>query len=168
VIEVVGPDPCELVAGVLIDPVRKRPVLLRSQRLAHPAVGDVADQHMLEPERAIAGDGRELFGYDELTVEQAVEERVDVEVGHQPIERAPPEHPADERGALEDALLACSQPVDPCGDRRLHAVGNAVQLFVLPEHACDLLEEQGVALRSFEDERPLCRGDLGPREQGIR
>ena len=167
-VEVVGADPGELVTGALVDPLREHAVLLRPQRLAHPAVGDVADQHVLEAECAIAGDGRPFLRDDEFVVEQAVEQRVDFEVGHEPVQRAPPEDPADQRCALENALLARLQPVDAGRDHRLDAVRDAVEPFVVPEHPHDLLEEERVALGPVEQERALCRRHLGPLEQGVR
>ena len=163
----IGADPGELVAGAFVDPFGERAVLLRAQRLAHPAVGDVADQHVLEAKCPIARDGRALLGDDELALEQPVEQRIDLEAGHEPVERTAPEHPADQRGGLEHALLTRLQPVDPGGDQGLNAVGDAVELLVLPEHAGDLLEEQRVALRPLEHERPLGGRHLGSCEQRI-
>ena len=88
--------------------------------------------------------------------------------GSEPLQRAAPEHPADERRGLEHALLARLQPVDSGRDQRLHAVGDAVEPLVLAQHAGDLLDEQRVAFRPLEHERPLRRRHVGPREQGVR
>jgi hypothetical protein len=77
-VEVVRADLGELVAGALADPGGERSVLLRALRLAHPAVRDVADEHVLEAEGEIARDARALFRDDELALEQAVEHPLDL------------------------------------------------------------------------------------------
>ena len=167
VVEVVRADAEQFVARLLVDPLSKRLMLVRPERLAHAAVRYVADQHMREAESAIAGDRRALFGNDELPVEQLVEQRVDREIGLQSGEGAAPEHAPGEGRGLEYAFLVRAQPIDPRRDHRLHSVRQAADLLALPKHPRYLLEEEGIALGALEDERPLGGRDLDSGEERV-
>ena len=123
---------------------------------------------MLEAVRGLAGDRRARLAQEELALEQVVEQRlVVVDVGREVLERAAPEHPADDRAALQQRLRRGIEVVDASGDERLqrvrHAVGRSVARAALDEHANRLLDEQRVALGAVERllrqrRRPLARG----------
>src|SRR4051812_11922489 len=99
---------------------------------------------MLEPERAVAGDRRALLGDDEFALEQRVNERRDVLVRAEALERATPEDAADHGRALQRVLLLGREAVDPRGDQRLDRVRDALGHGAVLEHARDLLEEKRV------------------------
>jgi hypothetical protein len=72
------------------------------------------------------------------------------------MDRSVPERPADHGGRLQDALLDRRQQVDPSGEHTLNRVRDLQVLGVrgvVQEALHDLLEEEGVPSRAFDDER---------------
>ena len=74
VLEVVRTNLGELVPSPARNPRCEHLMLLGAPRFAHPAVRDVADQHVLEAIGVIARDARPLLGDDELSLDQPLEE----------------------------------------------------------------------------------------------
>ncbi len=104
-VEMVRPDLEELVPGSLAEPLGEARVVLRASELREAAVRDLADEEVLEPVRRLAGDRRARLAEQELPREEVVEQLVDVlEVGRKVLDRARPEHPADDGCALEQRL----------------------------------------------------------------
>jgi hypothetical protein len=156
-VEMVRTDLDELVVRALAHPARERLMLLGPLRLAHPRVGDVADEYVLEAECAVTGDRRAFLRHDELPLEEEVEHRADVEIGRQMVERATPEDAADQRSALQQPLDVGIEPVDSGSDQGLDAVRDPLEDVVVHQHPRDLLEEQWIALGALEHHRPLRR-----------
>ena len=71
VVEVVGADLDELLAGPLVQPVRDLDVQLGPRSLGEARVGDVPDEHVLEPIGMLAGDRGAVLADDEVAQEQA-------------------------------------------------------------------------------------------------
>ena len=91
---------------------------------------------------------------------------VDVELGHEPLERSAPEHAADDRRVLQDALRARRQ-AGRCAPRSApgRCRGSGLGAVALEQHPRGLLEEQRIAFRPLEHERALARCGVRRREQ---
>ena len=169
-IEVVRADLQQLLLGLLAQPLRKACVVLRAAGLREPAVGDLADQDVLEAVRRLAADRRALRPGDQVAQQQVVEhvlQLVGIVFRGQVIHRTREEGSAHDRAALQQDLLAGRQPVDARTDQRLQSVGDPVAAVaaLLDEHADRLLDEERVALRLLEQARRDVLRDLVLREQ---
>ena len=155
------------VGGALLDPrssarVRRRPLASR-QRL----VGDVARQDMAEQELLLADERRHRARRDELALLEPPQSGIDaVVILHERGDGARPEDAADDRRLLQRPLLARLEQIDPRGENTLHGVrqldpdelvGRRPALVppddpaAVDQVAQDLLEEERIALGSFED-----------------
>ena len=167
-VEVERADLEQLVADAFAQPLREGRVQLGAHRLAEPAVRDLADEHVLEAERALSGDRRAFLHGDELSVEQRLEQVGHVELRCERFDGSLPEHAADHRRALQELFLLGRQRVDARRDQRLNRVGNALAVgAALREHPDRLLEEERVALRLLEHHRPLRLGKPALRQQSV-
>ena len=102
-----GADLDELVGASFLQPAGKPLVQLGPLTFGQPGIGDLADQDMLEPERAFAGDRRASLGCDELARGELVERTLDVlAVAGQRAERSAPEDAADHGRAPQQRLLS--------------------------------------------------------------
>ncbi len=115
----------------------------------------------------LARDRRPRLAQQELAQEQVVEERVDVlDVRGEMLDRALPEHPADDGRALEQGLPGRRQVVDAGRDQRLERVRDAIRAAVraaLDEHADRLLDEERVPLRALQEPLRKRRRQLAGR-----
>ena len=78
VVEVVGADLEQLLVGLLAQPLREAGVILGPPGFRETAVGDLADEHVLEPVGRFTGDRRPLFARDEIAQEEVVENVLDL------------------------------------------------------------------------------------------
>ena len=168
-LEVIGTDLDELLSGPFVQPVGELDVELGPRSLDEPGVGDVANEHVLEAVRMLAGDRGAALTGDEVAQQQVVEHRLDfLELGHQVSDGAFPEDAADHRRALEQALLVLRQPVDAGGDHRLERVGDPLGgRPALEQHPRRLLDEERVPLGLLEQRAALGRRQLAIGEQRV-
>jgi len=104
-IEVVGADLEQLLAGPLMQPAREAGMEVGAHRLGEAGIRDLADQNVLEAVRRLTRDGRAGLRHEELAQEQRFEHALElVEVGELR-DRAAPEDPADHRSSLKDGFL---------------------------------------------------------------
>src|SRR4029453_13417720 len=74
--EVIRPNLEQLLTGPLPEPLGE-PTMVRSpSRLREAAVGDLADENVLEAIGVLAADRRARLGQDELAQEQVIEQRL--------------------------------------------------------------------------------------------
>jgi hypothetical protein len=128
-------------------------VVVGALELRQAAVGDLADEDVLETVGHLARDRRAALGEDEIAQHQAFEHGLDVELRGEMRERARPEHAANYGGTAKRTPLVRVETVDPGGDERLHRVGDALGggvAFLFDEHADRLLDEQRVSARFFD------------------
>ena len=78
VVEVVGPDLDQLVAGALSEPAREPLMVIRPRGLGQAGVGDLADEDVLEAERHLAADRRARLWQQEVPEQQVVDGLADV------------------------------------------------------------------------------------------
>ena len=168
----VGADLEQLLVGSFPAATRRTSCGTRRARLRQAAVGDLLDQHVLEPVRRFAGDRRAGLARDEVAQQRVVEhvfELVGVVLRREVVDRAGPEDAADHGAALQDHLLARRQPVDARADQRLQRIGNAVAAVpaLLQQHADGLLDEQRIALGLVEQPRLDLRETSCSRQQCV-
>ena len=126
VVEMVGTDLEQFLAGALLEPLREPRVLLCARLLGQPCVRDLPDQHVLEAEGGLAGDRGTLLAKHELAQQQVVEQRLHVEVRGDVRDGALPEDAADDSCSLQQHLGVGRQMVDTSCDERLERVGDAI------------------------------------------
>ena len=168
----VGANLEQLLVGSFAQPLRELRVVLGAARLRQAAVGDLLDQHVLEPVRRLAGDRRAGLARDEVAQQQVVEhvfELVGVVLGREVVDRAGPEHTPDHGAALQNHLLARRQPVDARADQSLQRIGDAVAAVpaLLQQHADGLLDEEWIAFGLVEQPRLDLPRDIVLREECV-
>ncbi len=133
VVEVVGPDLEQLLAGPLVQPLGEPRVELRRARPSSARRSATSRISMcLKRKALLADDRRPRLGEDEVAEQEVVEQRVDVEVRRDVLDRAAPEDAADHGAAVEQRLLLRRQVVDAGGDQRLERVGDPRRADVSP------------------------------------
>ena len=130
VVEVVGTDLDELVRQrARGEPLRHLSVEERARRLRQAGIGDVADQHVLEPVRLLAPDRGALLADEKLAVDELLQLARDrIGVLADGLDRARPECAPGDRGAAEHLPLLRRQPVDAGGDHGLDGERDAGRL----------------------------------------
>jgi hypothetical protein len=159
----------ELVVRSRAKPLGERPVERRAHALRKPAVRDVSDQHVPEPEGRLTGQRRERLARQQLSVDEVCERRVDVERRVELEDRATPEHAADQGTVAEDRAGSRRERVDARGDQRLQRVrdphGGALAL--LDQHSDRLLDEQRVPFGLLEEDAAKPVGQRRPLDEGV-
>ena len=118
------------VAGALLDEAADLEVLARAHRLGQHPVGDVADQHVLERELALARAGcprRPGRGCPSPGARSARRSRSRLSSWATRGQRARPERAPDDRRLLDEPALERLERVEPGREHRLHAVGQLRQ-----------------------------------------
>ena len=178
----VGDELSELIHAFsrqLLDPGSHLGVRLRAARLGQRGICDIANQGVLERILGLAGEAGGGPRADEPAPLERKERRRD-NVAQAAAQWFGPEHLADDRGLLEDALLSFRDGVDAGRQQRQERVGQrrrrdagrapppipfADQGTFFDEAANYLLEEEGVAFRLGKDLGRHCSRQVGHAQQ---
>ena len=150
------------VAHLPLDPVGETRMQLGARALQEPAIGRVADQHVVEAQGRLAEEPAGV-GLDELAAAERFEPRIEIAdlAGQKVRDGRARELPPDHRGPLEHGALLRTEPLDTGrqqgldGGRHLEGgdldpgdppVALPLERAVVHEHAHQLADEERVAL----------------------
>ena len=144
-----------LLVTTRLEPRREARVEVGAKLLRHRRIGDVPDEHVVEPEAVVALVERAV-GAEQLLPregEQRAAQPIGLVRGQKLGDRAAVEQPTFDRGALQHRTLPRLEAIDPGREERLDRRRHRLvrNLGIVGEHGEHLLDEQRIALGGVDD-----------------